>query len=167
MKTTSLLTLICLMALSIAPASAQDWCYNADNVYAFVYGSTVVIHHDAALYNCCADGFDYTVDQVGDTFYVEEIEILTNPCYCICCFNLSVAIEDVAPGEYMITFSWYDYEIYDWVQEELHVSVPDVGQTGRNEPGSIYWHGCLESPTSASDPVEGPEAWSVIKSLFR
>jgi hypothetical protein len=167
MKTGSLVTLGILLILGIAPASGQDWCYNADNIYTMVYGSTVVIHHDAALYNCCPDGFDYSIDQVGDTFYVDEIEILNNPCYCICCFNLAATIEDVAPGEYNMIFSWYDYEIYEWVQEQLHFSVPALGQTGASALGDIYWSGCLDSPTSASEPTEEPALWGTIKSLFR
>ena len=168
MKAIPLLLVGAFLVLSFAPASAQYlWCWETDRVYALVYGSTIVIHHDATVYNCCPDSFVYEIAQVGDTFEVDEIEVLTMPCACLCCFDLSTSIEGVAPGEHVIIFGWNDYETSQWQERVLHVTVPDVGQKGPVGPGASYSSGCIYEPTSAEEPMPENDKWGSIKALFR
>lgn len=147
-------------------ASAQDWCYNADSVYAVVIGSTIIVHHDAAFYNCCPDEFVYAITLNGSTIGIDENEILTDPCYCLCCYNLSTLIENAAPGEHQIVFRWYDYENNGWMERELVVTVPDCGQTGPTALGEAFWDGCI-TETSVPVPVPQDWTWGGIKTLFR
>ncbi|MBD3235475.1 MAG: hypothetical protein GF330_02085 [Candidatus Eisenbacteria bacterium] len=172
----SIRSLVCLglvLLFSAATASAQYvWCYDADEIYAEVEGSTVTVFHDAALYNCCPDPFAYTVICEGDTILIEEIEVLTEPCYCVCCHNLWMMLEDVAAGDYLLQFSWYDYEGFEYVQRELEIHVPDIGQGGLFAEGPVAVPGCVESSgVPDTGPTDEPDSsivsWGTIKLLYR
>jgi hypothetical protein len=164
------LTLLCLVAFAGSSSAQMNWCENADSFYAEVEGSTITVHHLAALYNCCPDDFDYEVVQQGDVIEIEEAEILTMPCLCLCCFNLSVEIEDVVPGTYDLDLRWYDYESHDWRHWLHEVTVPDVGQTGTLAVVQVTATDCLES-SALPDPLEEPEpdasTWGRIRAVYR
>jgi hypothetical protein len=158
-------------ALSVAPAAAQDlWCENADDIHAAAQDSTITVYHDAAVYNCCPAPFTYEMWQEGSLIHVREIEILIDPCYCVCCFDLRVAIEHAAPGNYVIDFSWFDYEGAAWRNRLVEVHVPDAGQQERPALGPSSSSGCLEAqavPEPEWPPHLGPQStWGRIKGLF-
>jgi hypothetical protein len=143
-----------------------------DEVYAVVEGSTVTVYHDGAEYNCCPDPFEYSVTQDDSLIVVVEYEILTNPCFCICCFDLSVAIEDLAPGVYYLIFSWFNYGTEEWQEIVLDVAIPAVGQTGEPLVASVYRSDCYWGATDVpGDPPWPPEdvevTWGLIKALYR
>jgi hypothetical protein len=166
-------SLICTVVLLFgcgAVAAQELWCENADEIYAEVIGSSVTVYHDAALYNCCPDPFAYTVICEDDTILIEEIEVLTEPCSCVCCHNLWMMLEDVAPGDYLLQFSWYDYESFEYRMEEIELTVPDVGQSGLFVAGPVAVPGCIEAST-IPEAGEGPDSsivsWGTIKQLYR
>lgn len=168
--------MICVLPLLLCSwaVSAQDlWCYDADEVYAHVEGSTVTVYHDAALYNCCPDPFAYTVICEENTILVEEIEILTEPCYCVCCHNLWMMLEDVPAGDYLLLFSWYDYEAFEYRQQELELTVPDVGQGGLFAAGPVSIPSCIEASSVPGEggPDDAPDStvasWGTLKLLYR
>jgi hypothetical protein len=170
----SLLAAFSLAALLETSASAQDfdhWCWEADEVHARVDEDALIIFHDAALYNCCPDPFDYTVSLEGSTIRVRESEVLTEPCYCICCFDLAVTIEGLPPGDYELEFSWYDYEGEAWLARWLEVAIPDAGQAHLPAVADRYNSGCLAAQavpeTASPEPDdEEPPSWGRIKALF-
>lgn len=155
----------------LQPVGAQYWCWDADNIYAQVVGSTVTFYHDAALYNCCPDRFDFEIDIAGGELIVEEYEILSSPCYCICCYNVALEIEDVPPGDYTGVYHWYDYEIEEWRVWLLEILVPDVGQSGEPQISWVSTPECLESSSvpeqepSGEDPDSG--TWGRLKTIYR
>ncbi|MCK4414801.1 MAG: hypothetical protein KAY32_14800 [Candidatus Eisenbacteria sp.] len=166
--------LVTALTAAAAPAHAQDfdlWCWEADEVHARVEGATIAVFHDATVYNCCPDPFEYEIVLEENVIRVREVEVLSNPCYCICCFDLAVTIEDVPPGDYTLEFTWYDYEERDWLVRLLDVSVPDAGQADLPAVGETYSSGCIEAqsvPDSAGpneDDQRSP-TWGRIKSLF-
>lgn len=147
-----------------APVLAQDnyWCLNGGDVHATVDGSSVTIHHDGAFYNCCPDPFEYDVFWEDGTLVVVENEILTNPCYCMCCFNLSATIDDVPPGDWTVLFQWGDHEV------ELSISVADGDPAGDAVAGAVWKSDCLSSPSPVPDePAPFFQAWGAIKSWYR
>jgi len=165
------LALAALFAVAFAaPVAAQEmWCLDADEVYATVDDSRIRLFHLGALYNCCNEPFAFEIAQEEATIYVREIEVLENPCYCVCCFHIYLELVDVAPGDYVIEYSWYDYESEAWRTEPLEVSVPDLGQTG---PVALGAHGdsdCLEAASLPEPEIEDPDnpaTWGAIKALF-
>ena len=162
--------LAALIACTTSVNAQYLWCEDADRIYAEVDGSTITVYHKATLYNCCPGGFEYGIDQQGFVIHVQEIEILPQ-CFCVCCFDLSVDIEDVAPGDCEIVFTWYDYETSEWQEQVVLVSVPDVGQGGALFVADILSSDCLATPTSSAPEPDGPglqqTTWGTVKTLYR
>lgn len=161
------------LVLAALPSTAHGqylWCENADQIYADVVDSTITVHHVAAVYNCCPDGFDYAVTLLGNRIDVTETEILSNPCLCLCCYNLSAEIEPVAPGAYTLAFHWSDYETGGWQVREIPVVVPG-GQPGSTPAiTGVTVSDCLDR-TGAGDPGQAPaprgSTWGAIKIVYR
>ena len=155
------------LVLLAVPAAAQEylWCYNADEVRVEVDGSTVTVIHEAAVYNCCPDPFAYDVVWEEDHLVVTETEVLTNPCYCICCFDLYTTVENVPPGAWVMWFRWYDYEIYDWLQVEVPFTVDDLGQGGPVFVGATDDSGCLTS-SAVDDIPPVTTSWGRVKAIY-
>ena len=161
MRTLILLVSLCVL-ISFA-AEAQYWCWDADEIIADVEGDQVTIHHLADFINCCPDPITYDI-AVGDaTIMVEEQS--TAGCYCLCCFNLSVTLEDVPAGPWNILYRWFDIETDDWVERVLQIEVPDVGQGYQPAVALQEADGCLES--AAAPEPETKSTWGTIKSVYR
>jgi hypothetical protein len=167
-----LVAAIMLATVLAGPVTAQeDWCWNADLIYATVVGGTITVMHDATVYNCCPEPFAYDVLQEGSTIGVWEHEILENPCFCLCCYNLGVELLDVAPGDYVVEFHWFDYEAGDWLMRPIEVVVPPADRDGVLAIGEILNSGC----TGYSDVPEGdetppadePETWGAVKHIYQ
>jgi hypothetical protein len=73
---------------------------------------TLHVFHGEALYNCCPDDIVISLSVEGRLITLTEEEILTNPCYCVCCYNVEATVADLAPGEYVVEFYWYDYDTH-------------------------------------------------------
>lgn len=158
-------TAACVLTVLLAaavPARAQDAC--EDSIYATVEGSTIDVFHDGATYNCCPT-FGYTVDQIGDRIIVREVEV-EGLCDCICCMDLSVAIEDVAPGEYTIEFHWFEYGLWEWWVWEIPVTVPDVGQ-GAGDPSVLAFQKSECYTHTAVFQAKPLKSWGMIKAMYR
>lgn len=170
-KFAALFGLAAVLGGGMSGIATAQWCWDADDVFANVIGSTVIIHHDAALYNCCADAFEYDLDMQGSTVTIQENEIAPNPCYCICCNNLAVTIEDVPTGQYHVDFHWFDYERDRWEIWVLDVEVPEVGQSGEPRVTAVAPPLCRESSDTPEDGSPDGEArqgtWGRVKSLCR
>lgn len=156
-----LLTILTILAISAA-ASAQ-WCLDADDIGVEVNGAQVTVRHDGAYYNCCPDPFAYEVTFADGVMTVTEDEVLSTPCFCLCCYDLWAVVDDVPPGAWSLVFNWYDYEINAWVSETLSFEVPDTGQSAAAALGDTYKSECLID-ASADDPEL---AWGGVKTLYR
>jgi hypothetical protein len=172
MKRNAVLPGLLALSLFALPALAQqDWCYDSDLVYARVEESTVVLIHEGAFYNCCPETFDFEISVEEQLIRVTEIEILENPCFCLCCYNLALEIEDVAPGDYTIEFTWFDYESNGWVIEVLEVSVGDFGQPGEIVVGNVQASDCIAAASVPEEEQEeeaaDPDSWGAIKNEFQ
>jgi hypothetical protein len=172
-KRRTCIPIIFLLLLPMTTAWAQHSCWEGDNVYAEVVGTTVTIFHDDALYNCCPDAFAYTVVQDDSLIFVTETEDLTSGgCDCWCCIDLSVEIGDFAPWIYYVRFSWFDYETEQWQEELLDVYVPDQGQSGTMTVTGQYASECQDELSVVPDeprqePHAKPGTWGSVKGLYR
>ncbi len=140
------LTTACLTFFLAGIGTARDypWCSEMDDVFAEVENGRLVLHHDNATYNCCPDSFTFTVTISNDSLYVTEREILTNPCDCMCCYNLSSAVEGLSPGEWQVVYRWYDDDPWGWRDWTLAVTVGGSGPPGSVQIGRLEALGCLE-----------------------
>ncbi|MCK9996252.1 MAG: T9SS type A sorting domain-containing protein [Candidatus Krumholzibacteria bacterium] len=155
-----LLTTICLLWLLAGTGTAEDypWCSRMDDVFPELEGGNLVLHHENATYNCCPDSFTFTVTISNDSLYVTEREILTTPCDCMCCFNLSSTVEGLSPGEWQVVYRWYDDEPWGWRDWYLTVTVSGQGQPGSVQIGRSEASGCLDpsgTPEDINLPVTG------------
>ncbi len=162
-----LLLSLFVLACIVSPTVAQDylWCFNADLVFLEVEGTTVTIYHHATVYNCCPDLFAYEATWEEDHLVVTETEVLTIPCICLCCYDLSTTVENVPPGEWIMWFRWYDYEAHDWLQVEMPFTVDDVDQSGPVFVGATDISGCLTTSGVDDTPPETTN-WGCIKAIY-
>jgi len=156
------LTLVSVM-LASPGARAQEEC--SDDIYAVVEGNAVTIFHDGALYNCCPTDFGYDLTIQEQTIAVLETEILEEPCYCVCCIDLSVEIVNVPPGEYTVEFRWYDYETWEWRMWPLEISVG--GEATPPEPaiGDTFFSDCHTADVEVE--YDATPSWGMIKAWYR
>lgn len=149
---------IVLLALAAAaPAAGQGQCEDAFGVT--IEPGTLSLRHTGAEYNCCFDEVRYTVEQTAAQILVSETEIAGEPCDCICCYELSAAFEDLAPGTYELVVTWQQ------------------GGAGQGE-----WRQMVEIPGTAAGPAavgpvlqsecgatraEPDRSWSAIKGTYR
>ena len=85
-------------------------CPDDDEIEFTVEGTTLQVLHSNATYNCCPDDIAVSLSVEGTILRLTEEEILTDPCYCTCCYEVEATVVDLAPGEYTVEFCWYDYE---------------------------------------------------------
>jgi hypothetical protein len=154
-----------MLVARVSTALAWPGC-EEDRLAAVVAGDTLTVQHDAATYNCCMDSVTYSVTQTEGTIEIREAEALTDPCTCLCCYNVSVQVEDLAAGDWTLVFIWYDYDTDRWEQWAEQITVLDVGQSGSPVVISASDSGCID-PSSA--PASGVSAgtWGRVKSLYR
>ena len=157
-----MLAATCVLVTS-SVAWAQYEC--TDEIYATVEGTTITIFHDGALYNCCPTDFVYDLTIEEQTIVVHEIEILEEPCYCLCCIDLSVEIVNVPPGEYTAEFHWYDYETDGWLMWPLEITVG--GEATPPEPGigDTFFSDCYTA--DVEDEEDPSPSWGTIKARYR
>jgi hypothetical protein len=92
-----------------------------DDAFEFVVeGDRLSVTHQNATYNCCPEDIEVSLVVEGWLLTLTEEEILVQPCYCICCYEVTSTVEDLAPGEYVVEYWWFDYEAD---QQRCHVEV--------------------------------------------
>ncbi len=156
----SLLLALFLCFASVAFAQPYPWCSLMDEVWLEADASSITFHHDKATYNCCPDSFTYDVSVSGGTLYVVEHEVLTDPCACMCCYELSTTIEELPPGALHVVFRWRDDDPSGWRDWPFDITIGDLGQTGQVIKGSSIHSGCLDQVLTPS------LKWGVLKSWY-
>ncbi len=83
--------------------SAEDYSSNDDCVI-YQYGAdyVLVLNHINAGFNCCPTALTADFEFANDTITIIENEVLDNPCHCLCLYDLTLEITDIAPGAYTI-----------------------------------------------------------------
>ncbi|MBU0616096.1 MAG: hypothetical protein KKI02_00095, partial [Planctomycetes bacterium] len=83
-----------------------------DEIELVVEGNALHVLHRNATYNCCPDDIVISLTVEDDLIMLMEEEIVPDPCYCICCYNVEATVVDLVPGTYTVEFCWFDYETY-------------------------------------------------------
>lgn len=81
-----------------------------DEIMFTVEGGILYVLHENAMYNCCPDDIIISLSVEGNVLLLTEEEILTEPCYCLCCYNVEATVIDLAPGTYIVEFCWFEYD---------------------------------------------------------
>lgn len=168
-----LVLLVVLMAPVLAWAQWGYWCSGADDVWAEVQGTSVIFHHDAALYNCCPNPFEYEMIWDEGQLVIVENEILINGCWCQCCYDLAIRVDDLPVGDSVVVFRWYDEESNAWLDEELEISIPNSDDPdsppGEKVQVGEYWQSeCLATAAPVPDePDPVAHSWGGLKSRYR
>ena len=95
-----------------------------DEIDLVVADGTLNVLHRNATYNCCRDDIAISLSVEGDLLRLTEEEILTDPCYCICCYEVEATIVSIDPGTYTVLFCWYDYELDQQECSEQIIEIP-------------------------------------------
>ncbi|MDI6791970.1 MAG: carboxypeptidase-like regulatory domain-containing protein [bacterium] len=75
----------------------------ADEIIAKVEGNDVYVTHRNAWYNCCLEDIRVELEQDGNQLKLIETAILEGSgCRCMCFYDVSAVISDLAAGEYII-----------------------------------------------------------------
>ena len=107
-------------------AAAEDvypWCGD-DGIVAVVGENKIMVTHLNATYNCCPDEIAVTLEVEGNKLKLNEAEILTTPCDCMCCYNVDTEIAVFEPGEYIVEVCWDDWETGSILCDSITVEVP-------------------------------------------
>jgi len=100
----------CLPGSGINSSEDQyPWC-SEDRIEISAEGDTIHVIHKNATYNCCPDDIEVSLSVEGNLLRLTEKEILTHPCYCLCCYDVKSTIVDLPSGSYTLEYCWYDYE---------------------------------------------------------
>lgn len=95
-----------------------------DEVVARVEGNSILITHKNATYNCCPDDVEVILSSQGNILTLHEKEILTTPCFCLCCYNIYTEIAGLVPGEYTTVVCWQDWETHGELCKAVKVIAP-------------------------------------------
>ena len=157
--------LLAALAGTAAASSAGAWpgC-EEDRFSTSVAGDTLTVYHDKTLYNCCMDGVDYSVVQNASVIQIQETEILTIPCTCVCCYDLAVQVADLAAGLYTVVFTWYDYDTDQWEQWTDQVTIGGGG--GQPHVVASSSSGCLDPAVGFQPQVEFG-SWGRVKARYQ
>ena len=76
------------------------------------------VKHTDALYNCCLDDVVVSLEVEDRLLIFTEEEILTMPCWCVCCYETWSVVKGLESGEYTIEYWWDNY----WTGMECHTT---------------------------------------------
>ena len=151
------IVLIGLVAGAATQALAQ--ADGPDEFSIRVVDGAVVAEHFNAEYNCCMDGVHHDVDVADGVIDITEIELVSDPCVCLCGFSTAAVVRNLPPGEYLVVFHWLEYGA--WAQVETAVTVPGAFRDGAPDTESL-WSEC-DGGSVATQGV----SFGVLKSYYR
>jgi len=145
---------LALLVLPATPSIASFWC-PLEGVVIQTSDGAMDVHHVQAEYNCCC-WIDLDVVQDEYAIGIYEWELFeTEPCPCMCCFELKVSIGGLDPGAYTVTI-WKNGTFFGTWQVAVEGTSPE-----RLEASYLP---CVETGVS-QPPAAG--SWGTIKALYR
>ena len=155
----------CVFAFAALLALASDgraqWPPCDEEIILSTPPGTIEIVHNNVEYNCCA-WIDIEVVQQPFTLEFYESERFTiGPCFCLCCFDLEMAVGGLSPGDYTVRLWKVYFEMPPALAGEWVVTVQGVSDPFVR---TIHWP-CGE--TAVSDGEAAAPSWGAIKALYR
>jgi hypothetical protein len=82
------------------PTKDEEWPQSIE--FHYENGVLTVTHVNGA-FNCCLDYVQVTLQMEGEwTIDLYEQEVASNPCFCVCPFDVTTRIEGMASGSYTV-----------------------------------------------------------------
>ncbi len=78
-------------------SSDQD-CFQ----FALTPEGVLLVHRVNAGFNCCPDSFDVEIDYADRVITINECEYLTEPCRCLCLYDIDYTISGLTESKYTI-----------------------------------------------------------------
>jgi hypothetical protein len=126
----------------------RDEC-GEDEIELTAEPGTLHVLHRNALYNCCLDEITISVSLEGALLRLTEEEVLTDPCFCVCCYDVAGTVIDLLPGSYTVEYCWFDYDIEE---ERCYVEEIEIPEPGPRM-GGYSNSGCLPSRQDCGEDV--------------
>jgi hypothetical protein len=131
---------LALLVVPATPSIGSFWC-PLEGVVIQTSDGAMDVHHVQAEYNCCC-WIDFDVVQEECAIGIYEWELFeTEPCSCMCCFELKVSIGGLDPGAYTVTiwkngtfFGTWQVTIEGTSPERLEASYQPCVETGVPQP---------------------------------
>ncbi|MHC5046916.1 MAG: hypothetical protein ACYTGY_10185 [Planctomycetota bacterium] len=73
-------------------------CENDDGFELVVEGDRLTITHRDATYNCCPEDIEVALEVDEWLLVLTETEVLVEPCFCVCCYEVDSTVGGLAPG---------------------------------------------------------------------
>ena len=100
----------CLPGTDGSPLRDFYPCPGDDEIELTVQPNTLHVVHRNAAYNCCPDDIVISLSVQGNLLRMTEEEIVTIPCFCICCYDVEATVVNLPSGTYTVEFCWDDLE---------------------------------------------------------
>ncbi len=76
-----------------------EWPESLELTYA---NNVLTVKHVNGVFNCCLDSIEVAMELDGFIIELYEEEYAPNPCFCICPFDVTTHIANLAAGEYTV-----------------------------------------------------------------
>ncbi len=107
-----------------APADEYPFCGDEQVEVTVEAGALHVLHRNAT-YNCCVDDITLSLAVDGVALRLTEEEVLTTPCFCVCCYDVETTVVDLTAGPYTVVFCWHDWESHGRLCHVEDIVIPD------------------------------------------
>jgi hypothetical protein len=143
-----------LLILPVTVSAGSFWC-PLEGVLIQTSDGAIDVHHIQAEYNCCC-WIEFEVNQAPHMIDIYEWEHFeTEPCPCMCCFDLKVSVGGLDPGAYLVTI-WKDGTFFGTWDVVVEGTSPERLET--------LFLPCVETAVPESPEVG---SWGTIKALYR
>ncbi len=147
---------LCLAMLLALPSSAEEFILE-------ISGHDVRVLNNGAEFNC-GSVIECDLDLECGTVTLVELEVLLEPQYCVCPFDLIFDFT-LAPGEYTLQLwrlQWWQTEAeLVWVTEFEIVDPGFLTEVRVQQSGCGGW-----GPTSVPEGVSENTSWTMIRSIY-
>lgn len=120
--------------LVMGPPTIESWYEGCDGRLSGECGEDVIeltaapqtlqVAHLNALYNCCVEEIQISLNVEGTTLHFTEVDDTPYPCWCECCFTPGATATGLIPGLYTVEFCWFDYDVWEPRCDTQEVMIP-------------------------------------------
>lgn len=154
----------CIEGTETGSGKPEEPC--TDSVFAETLGDTLMVYHTGAFYNCCAI-VEFTLQEEDTIINIIETETFgpEGPCYCMCCFDLSVGIVGLPPDDYLVRVWNEDQTV---LHGEVQITIPGrkasptIGEVVQSECVNLFVRG----DTDESHGIAMADALYILRYLY-
>lgn len=81
--------------------SKDKFYWPQDILFVFQNGNLLITHVNGE-FNCCIDYISTSIQLNGNVIDLYEVEVASQPCFCICPFDVTTTVSGLASGTYTV-----------------------------------------------------------------